>query len=56
MVRNLNQIDEFIFENLQNLSFCLKLQKKNRETFLIVDVMSFQLDEFFKKTYVVLGF
>ena len=55
MVRNLNQIDEFIFKNLQNLSFCLKLQKI-RETLRIVDVMSFQLDEFVKKTYVVLGF
>ena len=55
MVRNLNQIDEIIFETYKT---CLSVWncKKNRETFLIVDVMSFQLDEFFKKTYVVLGF
>ena len=52
MVRNLNQIDEFIFENLQNLSFCLKLQK-NRETLRIVDVMSFLLDEFLKSYEVI---
>ena len=47
MVRNLNQIDEFIFENLQNLSFSLKLQKKSWNFSHCRYVI--QLHEFFKK-------